>query len=203
MPTGKLSEQFSRARFVEDRDAQERCNALAAALTERLLNATHYRQAVQWIRADLVSLGHAVTEWEGVLSDAWTQPENEHYIWIVLDGSDDDDEDNDNDDVGEEPSSRGAVSVSFLPRLRDLPKRCPQCFSTMTECLIWLDIQGHGSVVAPPLHVRFESPGTEPIDRFVGNESFQFRRQGLCCSQCGSSWFPPARAGSSWFPPTT
>lgn len=185
-----LDADFSRSKFIEDGDPQQRCRALSATLTKRLEDATNSHQAVEWIIADLRGIGHEVTLWDSILSDAWTEPKHDQYLWVVLD-SDADDREDDEDDPGDIRWTSAAVS--FRPRLRDLPKRCPQCFSALTECDIRLRIQGHGSAVAPALRVQFESPGIMPLDALVGAESLDVRRGGFCCGSCGSAWFPPPR----------
>lgn len=165
-----LGAQFARARFIEDSDPQERCRLLAAALTKRLEDAANSHQCMEWIIADLRALEHEVTLWDQVLSDAWSKPQNDQYLWIVLDagsGAHDNEREDSND------ARWVSASVAFRPRLRDLPRRCPQCFGEMAPRNIRLRIQGHGSAVAPALRVRFESPGLADVDALIGAQSLE------------------------------
>lgn len=182
-----LDDEFARTKFVADGDPQERCIALSSVLTERLRAAANSDQAVEWMMAELRRLGHLVTRWDEIVSDAWSEPQNDTYLWIAL-GAGDDASDSDAD-VGE--ARWDSAAVSFRPRLRDLPKRCPQCFSTMSPCDIRLRVQGHGSASAPALRVRFESPGLAVLDVLVGPESLEACRGGFSCDACGAAWFPP------------
>ncbi|HEY2515900.1 MAG TPA: hypothetical protein VGI39_33750 [Polyangiaceae bacterium] len=183
-----LDSRFARAHFVADGDAQERCQALAEVLTSRLVAATNVPQAIEWVLADLRALGHEVARWDEVISDAWAKPENDHYLWVVLEAaSSDDDEAND-------AAPPRSVYVAFRPRLRDLPRRCPQCFAEMTACDIRLRVQGHGSASAPALRVRFEAPGIPELDALVGPTSLEVARSGMLCPSCHSAWFPPPRS---------
>ena len=182
-----LDARFARSLFVADGDAQERCRALAEVLTARLAAAVNVEQAIEWILADLRALGHAVVRWDEVISDAWAKPENEHYLWVVLETP------ARSDDEADEATPPRSVYVAFRPRLRDLPRRCPQCFSEMTACDIRLRVQGHGSAAAPALRVRFEAPGISALDELVGARSLEVAREGMLCSSCHSAWFPPPR----------
>jgi hypothetical protein len=183
-----LDAQFARARFIEDGDPQERCRLLAAALTPRLREASNSHQALEWILADLRELGHEVAQWDEIISDAWSSPQNDRYLWIVLDAPEGDDE----IDWGHADEVEWASAfVSFRPRLRDLPRRCPQCFAELGPCDLRLRIQGHGSATAPALRVRFEAPGMTSVDAMVGSESLEVGRGGFSCESCGAAWFLP------------
>ncbi|AKU97899.1 hypothetical protein AKJ09_04563 [Labilithrix luteola] len=51
-------------------------------MTKRLEDATNSLQALEWIIADLRAAGHEVTLWDRILSDAWTAPDHDRYLWM-------------------------------------------------------------------------------------------------------------------------
>ena len=143
-----LDPGFSRSNFQSAPDHQRLCQRLSAVLTERIQAAANRHMEIEWIVADLRTLGHNVQHWDGVIANWETL--DDPYVWIWFDRDD-------------------TVGVSFRPRLPEQARfNCPLCGSQMTGGEIRLSVRGHGSVSAPSVHVDFECPGLAELHGEVG-----------------------------------
>jgi hypothetical protein len=113
-------------------------------------------------------------------------------LWIAVGDLDRDD----NIDV----DSNGAivaitVYVAWRPRLPERKAQqgyCLRCGHALEAQHMRLDIQGHGSVNAPSLHVRLDCPGLLSIDGPVGIASIARQLSMQVCGGCNIAFFKTA-----------
>ena len=187
-----FSRRFSRQRFLDAEDHASVSAALAIDIETRLRGATQPHVALEWVVADLRRCGHNVAAYDGVIAN-WLDQTEDPYLWIVVGDLDRDD----NIDVdGNGAVVAITVYVAWRPQLPERKAQlgyCLRCGHGLTSQHMRLDIQGHGSVNAPSVHVRFDCPGLSSIDGPVGIASIARQLAVLVCGGCNVAFFKTAR----------
>lgn len=175
-----FAHRFSTQRFLDAEDHASVSAALAIDIETRLRGATQPHVELEWVVSDLRRCGHNVAAHDGVITN-WLDQTEDPYLWIVVGDLDRDD---------------STVYVAWRPRLPECTAQlgyCLRCGHALKAQHMRLDIQGHGSVNAPSVHVRFDCPGLPSIDGPVGIASIARQLSIQVCGGCNIAFFRTGR----------
>jgi hypothetical protein len=180
-----LSSQYSRESFETSGNVAELCQQLAAAIADRMQEASSAAAEVEILLIELRFLGHQLYSWDSdggeweIWGGDYVNPEKTRIIVEFH--------------YGDEAPPRAEVSFGPWPPRKALPA-CRQCGEEMTSTMLRLQGIGHGQVDAPSIRMQLRLGEAEAVLATCGARSVGLQVPALWCAKCNALWIRDVRA---------